>query len=75
MPIIYCSNIIFYDNFNKTLPDGMNVEETVLLKNNLYEFEQVKTDEFRTNMYLNKDEQNVTVKKIDVYEYNVSIKK
>lgn len=75
MPIIYCSNIIFYDNFNKTLPDGMNVEETVLLKNNLYEFEQVKTDEFRTNMYLNKDEENVTVRKIDVYEYNVSIKK
>ena len=52
MPIVYCSNIIFYDNFNKTLPDGMNVEETVLLKNDLYEFEQVKTDEFRTNMYL-----------------------
>lgn len=75
MPIIYCSNIIFYDNFNKTLPDGMNVEETVLLKNNLYEFEQVKTDEFRTNIYLNKDEENVTVRKIDVYEYNVSIKK
>lgn len=75
MPIIYCSNIIFYDNFNKTLPDGMNVEETVLLKNDLFEFNQVKVDEFKTNMYINETEENIKVRKIDVYEYNISIKK
>lgn len=75
MSLIYCSNIIFYDNFNKTLPEGINVEETVLLKNDLYEFEQVKTDEFKTNMYIDETEENASPRKIEVHEYNVSIKK
>ena len=69
MPILYNTNIIFYDNFNKTLPEGMNEEQTVLLKNSLYEFEQVKKDEFKTNMYL-ENEENVEVRKIIVNEYN-----
>ena len=73
MPIIYCSNIIFYDNFNKTLPEGINVEETVLLKNSLYEFKKVKTDEFRTNMYLSENEENVMVRKVVIYEYDVNM--
>lgn len=76
MPLIYCSNIIFYDNFNKTLPDGMNVEETVILKNSIYEFEEVKKEEFKTNMYFEKeDEENSKVRNIKVYEYNINIKK
>lgn len=71
MPIIYCSNIIFYDNFNKTLPIGMNEAETVLLRNSLYEFEQVKTEEFKTNMYLDENEEVVKVRNIIIHEYNI----
>ncbi len=31
MPILYYSNIIFYDNFNQTLPLGMDVSDEVLV--------------------------------------------
>ena len=30
--ILYFSNIIYYDNYNKTLPDGMDESTNVLLK-------------------------------------------
>ena len=32
----------------------MHEEKTVLLKNDMYEFENIKQDEFKTNMYIRK---------------------
>ena len=74
MPILCCTNIVFYDNFNKTLPDGMNEEETVLLKNSMYKFEETKKDEFKTNMYFT-NEGNTEVRKVIVHEYYIEYKK
>lgn len=71
MPLIYCTNIIFYDNFNKTLPEGMHEEQTVLLKNTMYEFEQIQKQEFKTNMYF-KNEDTKEVRKVIVNEYNIN---
>lgn len=70
MPLIYCTNIIFYDNFNKTLPEGMHEEQTVLLKNSMYEFEETQKQEFKTNMYF-KNEDTTEVRKVIVYEYDI----
>lgn len=73
MPLIYCTNIIFYDNFNKTLPEGMNEEQTILLKNSMYKFKKVKATEFKTNMYFKKDNTDIEVRNIIVNEYNARI--
>lgn len=70
MPLIYCTNIIFYDNFNKTLPEGMHEEQTILLKNSMYEFEQIQKQEFKTNMYF-ENEETIEVRKVIVFEYDV----
>lgn len=75
MPLLYNTNIIFYDNYNKTLPEGMNEEKTVLLKNSMYEFEKVGTEEFITNMYLTDETLKMPIpRKIQVQEYNIRLK-
>lgn len=72
MPLIYCTNIIFYDNFNKTLPEGMHEEQTILLKNSMYEIEQIQKQEFKTNMYF-ENEETTEVRKVIVYEYGLKL--
>lgn len=74
MPLICCTNIIFYDNFNKTLPEGMNEEKSVIIKNSMYYSELISKDEFRTNMYISEIEENPLARKITVYEYNMNLK-
>lgn len=71
MPLICCTNIIFYDNFNKTLPEGMNEEKSVILKNDSYKFENTSTNDFRTNMYIkHEDLESPHARKVIVHEYN-----
>lgn len=74
MPVLYCTNIVFYDNYYKTLPEGMNVEETVLIKTDMFEYEEVAKEEFKTNMYLDENLENPIVRKITVYEYDLQMK-
>lgn len=38
MPLIYCSNIIYYNNFNETLPVGMNVTDKVIIDSAKFNF-------------------------------------
>ena len=38
MPLIYYSNIIYYNNFNETLPFGMNVSDKILIDASKFEF-------------------------------------
>ena len=49
MNIIYNTNIIYYDNFNHTLPLGMNVAHTVTFDMKKYKIELKKQRIFRTN--------------------------
>ena len=76
MPLIYFSNIMFYDNFNQTLPLGMNVNTKVLIDadklefiaNNMVTFNI--SDDFTENEIMTKP----AVKKIMVCEYDVKLK-
>jgi hypothetical protein len=72
MPLVYFSNLAFYDNYNKTLPKGMNLSEEVLLDNSMYEFELKNETQFVTNMYNEKCEKPINV---TVHEYDVKLKK
>lgn len=76
MPLIFLSNIIFYDNNNETLPVGMNLSTKVLLDTNLFEFALRDRREFKTNMYSNNEEDatELEIKNVTVYEYELKRK-
>lgn len=70
MPIIYYSNIMFYDNFNKTLPLGMDLSSEVVIDLDKIQVECVKEEKFYINCYMN--EYEAVTKKVKVYEYETS---
>ena len=72
MPVIFYSNIMFYGNSNKTLPEGMNVKTEVLLDLQKYELKLVSRKDFKMNFIQNEFE-NV-IKTIQVYEYDIERK-
>lgn len=76
MPLLYYSNIAFYDNQNKTLPEGMDLSTKILIDCNRFDFKLVGKTKFRTNNYF--AEQNNLIqpksKDIFVYEYDVVFK-
>ena len=67
MPAVFYSNIMFYDNFNKTLPLGMNLSTEVLLETNKLELEFKNEDSFYMNYKINEFEYGT--KEIIIYEY------
>ena len=70
-PAVFYTNIMFYDNFNKTLPLGMDLSTAVLIDANKLNLEFVKEDSFNLNYKLNEFE--FGTKEIKVYEYEVRI--
>ena len=76
MPLLYYSNIIFFDNANKTLPEGMDLSSNVLLDCKKFDFTLVSKTKFRTNNYFNEQNNLILPKSKDilVYEYDVTIK-
>ena len=73
MPLLYYTNIIFYDNFNRTLPEGMNLSSKVLINLNDYQLKEINTNKFNIN-YLKNDYQN-KVEELTLIEYEVELKK
>ena len=76
MPLLYYTNIMFYDNTNQTLPEGMNLSSRVLIDCSKFEFELIKQTKFRTNNYF-RESKNLIMPKfkdIFVYEYQVKLK-
>lgn len=70
--VIYFSNSIYYDNYNKTLPLGMNITSKCLLDFDMYKLKQIHKDDFRiTNL---QDEFKMNTKKIFLYEYELEEK-
>lgn len=69
MPVVYFSNSIYYDNYNKTLPLGMDVTSKCLIKLSDYEMELKQKDDFR--IVSPKDEFKINTVKINVYEYDL----
>lgn len=76
MPLLYYSNIIFYDNNNQTLPLGMDISSSVFLDCKRFNFKLVQKDKFRTNKYFTESNNLVLPKSKDVfvYEYDVELK-
>ncbi len=76
MPLIYYTNIVFYDNVNKTLPEGMDLSSKVLFDNKRFNFNLVNKTKFRTNNYFRESNNLIFPKSKDifVYEYNVELK-
>ncbi len=77
LPMLYYSNIIFYDNMNQTLPLGMDVSTRVLIDCKKLDFDLIRKTKFRTNNYFAESQNLIMPKAKDVfvYEYNVDLKK
>ena len=69
MPVVAFTNIVFYDNKNKTLPIGMDLSDELLLDMSKINLELKRQKLFRLNQEV--DEFNVQNKIICVYEYEV----
>ena len=76
LPLLYYSNIVMFDNLNKTLPEGMDVSKSVLVDCSRLDFKQVATNKFRTNNYFAEENNLIQPKTKDifVYEYDVTLK-
>lgn len=72
MPVIFYSNIMFYDNMNKTLPEGMDVETKALIDLNKFKLKLISRKSFYTNTLKNEFENEI--KTFEVYEYDVDLK-
>ncbi len=67
------TNIIFYDNQNKTLPVGMNLSTKILLDNSKMNLKLLSKKSFKianVEDYEN-DFQNIVIKDVNVYEYEI----
>lgn len=72
MPVIYYSNIMFYENLNQTLPEGMDVETEILIDLQKYEMKLVGRKDICKNFL--EDEFTAKVKTIQIYEYEIERK-
>lgn len=66
---VYFSNCIYYNNYNKTLPLGMDVSAKCLLNVDKNKLKKVGKDDFRISRQI--DEFKVNTKKVNVYEYEI----
>ena len=66
LPLLYYSNIIFYDNNNQTLPIGMDVSSSVFMDCKKFSFKLVKKNKFRTNNYFTESNNLILPKSKDV---------
>lgn len=72
MPIMFYSNIMFYDNLNKTLPVGMDIGSRVLIDLSKFDMNLVSRKDFYINVL--KDEFTNEIKLVHVYEYSLELK-
>lgn len=77
MPLLYYSNIAFFDNNTQTLPEGMDLSTNVLIDCQKFNFNQISKTKFRTNNYFNEKDNLIWPKSKDilVFEYDVELKK
>ncbi len=76
MPAIFYTNIILFDNYNKTLPLGMDKVNDVLINSDDYSFTLLNKKTIYTNQYFeeNIDSPILKLKKINIYEYDIDLK-
>ena len=66
--VIAFTNSVYYDNTNKTLPLGMNVEQAILLDNSLLHLKEIKDSKMNIVCY---EEDNNELSKICIKEINI----
>lgn len=66
-PLLYYTNIIYYDNNNQTLPLGMDVTTEVLINLHQYKLENKKERDFNINYQI--DEYTNKIIKVHMIEY------
>ena len=71
--LIFYSNIMFFENDNKTLPLGMDISQEILIDLDLYELKLIDNHEININVF--KNDYETYVRKINVYEYDLQNKK
>lgn len=69
MNIVYFSNIIYFDNYNQTLPVGMNLSDKVLLDEKKYQKNIIKEQTIRRNLLL--DEKEILTQTLYIKEYEL----
>lgn len=76
MPIVFYTNIMFFDNHNKTLPLGMDRANGLILNSDNYSFTlKNKKTIFTNQCFIEEiDSPEWKVKKIHVYEYDIELK-
>lgn len=67
--VVYFSNTIYYDNYNKTLPIGMDINSKCLLNLEKYKMKEVSKENFRISKL--EDEFKIKTKEICLYEYEL----
>lgn len=67
--VVYFSNTIYYDNYNKTLPIGMDINAKCLLNLEKYKMNEVNKENFRISKLEN--EFKIKTKEICLYEYEL----
>lgn len=67
--VAYFSNIIYYDNYNQTLPIGMDINAKCLLSLEKYKMREVGKENFRISKMINEFE--IKTKEICLYEYEL----
>lgn len=67
--VLYFSNCIYYNNYNKTLPLGMDVSTKCLLDIDKNKLKKISRDDFRISTQI--DEFKVNTKKVSIYEYEI----
>lgn len=69
VPAIYFSNIIYYDNANKTLPLGLNISDKVLVDMQDFNLIPKKQKLFRINQEV--DEFNIKPEIVCLHDYDL----
>lgn len=68
MPMLFYSNIIFFDNINNTLPVGMDLSDEILVNLNNYTVNEKSSCEFRYNYIKNEFENSIINVKVIEYD-------
>ncbi len=73
-PLLYFSNIVFFENKNKTLPLGMNLSTNVLVDSSKFVYNLKESSKFKVNHFLNKNDDEPKVVYVYVDEYDLELK-
>lgn len=71
--IVALTNIVYYDNSNKTLPEGMNIKDGIILGNILDKLEPNKEEKINIVEYKDEEDElsDTIIKTINIKEYEI----